>query len=151
LKFRPGGVQACSGSEERTPSVGVNPPGPTTDPFAPEAVYELKIDTDGDVVADIAYRVRVSSSRTGRRPRRCVAFRASRLPGQATAGRLSSMAHRREARVTEAGDYRFFVGWRSEPFFFDTQGALNNLQFTGHDFFADSDVCSIVWKYPILT
>jgi hypothetical protein len=57
---------------------------------------------------------------------------------------------RREARVTEAGDYRFFVGWRSEPFFFDTQGALNNLQFTGHDFFADSDVCSIVWKYPTL-
>jgi hypothetical protein len=29
------------------PSVGVNPPGPTTDDaFATEAVYELKIDTD---------------------------------------------------------------------------------------------------------
>jgi hypothetical protein len=50
----------------------------------------------------------------------------------------------REARVTEAEDYRFFAGWRSEPFFFDTQGALNNLQFTGDDFFADKDVCSIV-------
>jgi hypothetical protein len=43
------------------PSVGVNPPGPTTvEPFASEAVYELKIDTDGDAVADIAYRVRFS-------------------------------------------------------------------------------------------
>ena len=31
------------------PSVGVSPPGPTTDiPFATEAVYELKIDADGD-------------------------------------------------------------------------------------------------------
>ena len=41
------------------PSVGVSPPGPTTDiPFATEAVYELKIDADGDSVADIAYRVR---------------------------------------------------------------------------------------------
>ena len=31
------------------PSVGVTPPGPTTaEPFAPEALYELKIDTDGD-------------------------------------------------------------------------------------------------------
>jgi hypothetical protein len=40
------------------PSVGLNPPGPTTaEPFAPEAVSELKIDTDGDAVADIAYRV----------------------------------------------------------------------------------------------
>ena len=50
----------------------------------------------------------------------------------------------REARVTAAGDYRFFAGWRSEPFFFDTQGALNDLQFTGTDFFAEADVCSIV-------
>jgi hypothetical protein len=32
----------------------------------------------------------------------------------------------REARVTEAGDYRFFAGWRSDPFFFDSVGALNN-------------------------
>jgi hypothetical protein len=29
----------------------------------------------------------------------------------------------------------------------DTRGALNNLQFTGDDFFADKDVCSIVtWR-----
>ena len=44
------------------PSVGVNPPGPNTpEPFSPEAIYEPKIDTDGDHVADIAYRVRFSS------------------------------------------------------------------------------------------
>jgi hypothetical protein len=54
----------------------------------------------------------------------------------------------REARVTEAGDYRFFAGWRSDPFFFDTEGALNNFQFTGHDFFAEKDVCSIVLEVP---
>src|SRR5215212_12146141 len=40
------------------PSVGVNPEGPTTtEPFAPEAIYELKIDTDGDLVANIADRI----------------------------------------------------------------------------------------------
>ena len=33
-------------------------------------------------------------------------------------------------------------------FFFDTQGALNNLQFTGNDFFADKNVCSIVLEVP---
>jgi len=49
----------------------------------------------------------------------------------------------RDARVTEAGRYRFFAGWRSDPFFFDTRGALNDLQFTGDDFFIDKDVCSI--------
>jgi hypothetical protein len=37
----------------------------------------------------------------------------------------------REARITEAGDHRFFAGWRSDPFFFDVMGALNNFQFTG--------------------
>src|SRR5580704_13061132 len=43
------------------PSVGVSPPAPTTDePFAPNAVYELKIDTNGDLAPDIAYRVRFS-------------------------------------------------------------------------------------------
>src|SRR5881394_3503414 len=48
------------------PSAGENPPGPTTtEPFAPEAVYELKIDTDGDAVADIAYRVRFSAFERG--------------------------------------------------------------------------------------
>ena len=41
------------------PSSSVQPPGlTTTEPFVPEALYELKIDTDGDAVADIAYRVR---------------------------------------------------------------------------------------------
>jgi hypothetical protein len=50
--------------------------------------------------------------------------------------------------VTEAGDYRFFAGWRSDPFFFDRRGAVNNLQFTGDDYFADQDVCSIVLEVP---
>src|SRR5260370_2378334 len=48
------------------PSAGENPPGATmTEPFASEALYELKIDTDGDGVADIAYRVRFSASGRG--------------------------------------------------------------------------------------
>jgi hypothetical protein len=50
--------------------------------------------------------------------------------------------------VTEAGDYRFFAGWRSNPFFFDRRGAVNNLQFTGDDFYADKNVSSIVLEVP---
>ena len=52
------------------PSAGVDPAGPTTEePFATEAVYELKNDTDGDAVADIAYRVpRTLHLRQERRP-----------------------------------------------------------------------------------
>src|ERR1700750_3441211 len=48
------------------PSAGENPPGATTiEPFAPEALYELKIDSDDDGVADIAYRVRFSVCELG--------------------------------------------------------------------------------------
>ena len=50
--------------------------------------------------------------------------------------------------MTEAGDHRFFAGWRSDPFFFDVNGALNNLQFTGDDYFAEADVCCIVLEVP---
>ena len=50
--------------------------------------------------------------------------------------------------MTQAGGYRFFAGWRSDPFFFDAAGALNDLQFTGADFFADKDVGSIVMEVP---
>jgi hypothetical protein len=53
-----------------------------------------------------------------------------------------------EARVTEVGDHRIFAGWRSDSFFFDTRGVVNDLQLTGDDFFADEDVCSIVLEVP---
>ena len=50
--------------------------------------------------------------------------------------------------MTVVGEHRFFTGWRSDPFFFEPRGALNGLRFTGADFFADKDVCSIVLEVP---
>src|SRR5215468_697585 len=53
------------------PSVGLNPPEPTTaEPFAPGALYEFKIDTDGDAVADIAYSVQFVSIEDGKQAAR---------------------------------------------------------------------------------
>ncbi len=40
------------------------------------------------------------------------------------------------------------MGWRSDAFFFDVEGTLNNFQFTGDDFFADKDICAIVLELP---
>src|SRR5712672_3437865 len=135
------------------PSAGVNPPGPTTaEPFAPGAIYELKIDTDGDLVADIAYRVRFSSSDGGAQTATLRRVEGEQAAGTGDGGQTilegAPVSMGREARVTEDGDYRFFAGWRSDPFFFDTQGALNNLQFTGDDFFVDKDVCGIAIEVP---
>ena len=49
------------------PAFSLLPPGPTTpEPFAAHAIYEFKIDTNDDAVADIAYRVRFSSLANGK-------------------------------------------------------------------------------------
>ena len=135
------------------PSAVVSPPGPTTaEPFAPEALYEFRIDTNGDAVADIAYRVRFSTSENGSQTatlRRVEGVQASGIgDGGEVIVALAQVSTGRDARVTAAGEYRFFAGWRSDPFFFDVHGMLNNQQFTGDDFFADKNVCSIVLEVP---
>jgi hypothetical protein len=135
------------------PSAGENPPGPTTtEPFAPEALYELKIDTNGDAIADIAYRVRFSAFERGAQTAILHRIDGSQAAGTGDGGQVivdgAQVSTGREARITEAGDTRFFAGWRSDPFFCDVEGAKNNLQFTGDDFFADKDVCSIVLEVP---
>ena len=135
------------------PAVGVNPQGPTTaEPFAPGAVYELKIDTNGDSVADLAYRVLFSSSESGTQTAVLRRVEGAQAAGMGADGQTvlegAPVSTGRDARITDAGDYRFFAGWRSDPFFFDTLGVLNNLRFTGEDFFAEKDVCSIVLEVP---
>jgi hypothetical protein len=135
------------------PSSGINPPGPTRqDPFASEALYEFMIDTNGDAVADIAYRVRFSPFTGGAQTATLRRVEGAQAAGTGDGGRTiveeAPVSLDREARITEAGDHRFFAGWRSEPFFFDAAGALNNFQFTGEDFFIDKDVCSIVLEVP---
>src|SRR4051812_45076474 len=135
------------------PSAVVNPPGTTTrEPFSAKALYEVKIDTNGDAVADIAYRVRFSSSAEGPQTATVRRVEGAQAAETGDSGQViveaAPVSTGREARVTEAGRYRFFAGWRSDPFFFDTLGALNDLQFTGDDFFIDKDVCSIVLEMP---
>jgi Domain of unknown function (DUF4331) len=110
------------------PSAGENPSGPTTaEPFAPEALYELKIDTDGNAVADIAYRVRFSSD-GATQTATLLRVEGVQAAGTGDGGQAilegAAVSTGRDARVMEAGGYRFFAGWRSDPFFFDRRGAL---------------------------
>ena len=104
------------------PSVGVNPQGPTTtEPFSTNALYEVMIDTNGDAVAEIAHSVRFAASKAGEQTatvRRIEGTRSDRTGNEGVViveGAPVSMG--REASVTNAGEYRFFAGWRSDPFF----------------------------------
>ena len=135
------------------PSAAFSPSGPTTDvPFAPSALYELKIDTNGDAIADIAYRVRFTSSENGVQTATVRRVEGAEAAGTSDSGQTiverAPVSTGLEARITQTGDYLLFAGWRSDPFFFDTLGAVNNLQFTGDDFFTGKDVCSIVLEIP---
>src|ERR1700720_3900686 len=111
------------------PSAVVDPPGPTTaELFAPEALYEFKIDTDGDAIADIAYRVRFLASEGGTQTatlRRVVGAQAA---GMDDSGQIivegAPVSTGPEARVTEAGAPRFLPGLAQQPFFFVVPGAM---------------------------
>ncbi len=121
-------------------------------PFAPKAIYEIKIDTTGDAIADIAYRILFSSTENGAQTATLKRVEGKDAAGTGDSGDVliagAPVSTGPEALISEAGEYRFFAGWRSDPFFFDTMGALDNMHFTGTDLFTGADVCSIVLEIP---
>src|SRR2546426_2359097 len=100
------------------PSASENPPGAATaEPFAPEALYELKIDTDGDLVADIAYRVRFSAFERGVQTATLRRVDGPQAAETGDGGQViidkAPVSIGCETRTTQAGETRFFAGWRS--------------------------------------
>src|SRR5438128_12538987 len=65
------------------PSFRLDSPKPTmSEPFKPGALYEIKIDTNGDAVADLGFSVQLSSSGDGKQTatvRRLLRVRAGSL------------------------------------------------------------------------
>jgi hypothetical protein len=128
-------------------------PEPTTkEPFAPGALYEIKIDNDGDAVAEVTYSVQFAAHEDGNQIATVRRVQGERAAGVGDNGEViverTPVSVGREALVTQAGEYRFFFGWRSDPFFFDVNGNFNHMHFTGGDFFKDKNVCSIVIELP---
>jgi hypothetical protein len=135
------------------PSFRLDSPEPTTtEPFAPGALYEIKIDTNGDAIADICYSVQFAYSEDGKQIATVRRLQGVQAAGVGERGEVivqqAPVSVGREALVTEVGDFRFFFGWRSDPFFLDVMGNFNHMQFTGDDFFKDKNVCSIVLELP---
>jgi Domain of unknown function (DUF4331) len=86
--------------------------------------------------------------KTGNRLRRSAVLRGKQAAGIGDDGEVivqqAPVSFGQEGLVTNAGDHRFFFGWRSDPFFFDVNGNFNHMQFTGDDFFKDKNICSVV-------
>ena len=118
----------------------------------PDASYEVKIDTDGDLEADVAfhflfdvdhddgatatvYRATGVAAR-GTGPIGDVVIPSAQVPNDGSAG------------TVVAGDFRFFAGLRSDPHFKDPKGLRNNFQFTGEDPIARRNVFGVVLELP---
>jgi hypothetical protein len=135
------------------PSFRLDSPKPTTsEPFKPGALYEFKIDINGDAVADICYSAQFASSENGKQTATVRRTLGAQAVGIGDDGEVivenAPVSVEHEALLTKAGDFRLFFGWRSDPFFFDVNGNFNHMQFTGDDFFKDKNVCSIVLELP---
>jgi len=135
------------------PSFRLDSPEPTTtEPFAPGALYEIKIDTNGDAVADLSCSVQFAASEDGQQTATVRRLQGKHAAGVGDDGEVlvqqAPVSVGKDALVTQVGGFRFFFGWRSDPFFFDVNGNFNHMQFTGDDFFKDKNVCSIVIELP---
>ena len=133
--------------------IDVNPFAPTlADSFAPEAVYELKVDTNGDAVADIAYRFTFTPKENGRQLATLRRAAGDVAKGSGKDGdvlfRDVPVSFSEKVNIAEADGYRFFAGMRSDPFFFNFEGYQNGMNFTGTDNFLDKNVFSLALELP---
>jgi Domain of unknown function (DUF4331) len=131
----------------------VNPDASALEPnFDPAASYELKIDTDRDLEADVAFHVLFAASPDGAGT--ATVYRATAGAARGTGAQGEAIVA--NARVLTDGSsepvmsnrYRFFAGLRSDPHFKDIKGFQNNFQFTGDDPVSRRNVFGIVLEVP---
>jgi hypothetical protein len=133
--------------------LNVNPLAPTlANSFEDNAVYEIKVDTDADAVAEIAFRITFSPFVNGAQTATVRRATGDEAAGTGTGGEViiknAPVNFDSEITITQNGSYTFYVGFRSDPFFFDLVGFMHGLKFTGSDFFIDKNVYSIVLEVP---
>jgi len=143
----------------------VNPAAPTqANAFSSEAIYEILIDTNADLVADVAFKITFSPVNPGTpaatpigMPIGTQTARVNLATGDEAAGfgaggepivQDAIVSFGDEPLVSTSGDYRWFAGIRSDPFFGDVRGAVSGFQFTGTDLVAGLNVFGMVLEVP---
>lgn len=118
----------------------------------PDTLYEFKVDTNGDAVADISYKITATGTGsvqdvTVRRATGAEAIAPVNAGEVILSGKTSAGAN----VTTVAADGRsLFVGPRDDPFFFDLTAFNAGLAFTspGNDTFAGTNITGIVLEVP---
>jgi hypothetical protein len=133
--------------------LNVNPDAPKqATAFDPHASYELKIATNGDARAEIAFHVLFAPPHAGQQTATVYHAVGSAAEQTHAVGEIviarAPVSFGAEAQVYVAGTYRFFAGLRSDPFFVDPGGFFNNFAWTGEDANATTNVFSIALEVP---
>ncbi len=104
------------------------------------------------LIADIAYSVRFAASKGGgltATVRRIDGTKSERTGDEGVVVlEGAAVSTGRQATVTDAGDYRFFAGWRSDPFFFDAHGRYKRFEIHRSGFLHRQNHRSIVLEVP---
>ncbi len=139
--------------------VNVNPLTLAT-AFSSAALYDLQVDTDGDAIADVAFRIKFSPFVGGSQTATVRRAEGSIARQKKNNGDIiivdAPVSFGQSAQITDADSYRFFAGKRSDPFFFDLTWFLAGLPSTGRgtpanpivDFFAGANVFGIALEVP---
>jgi Domain of unknown function (DUF4331) len=133
--------------------MNVNPLAPALASFFDsDAIYMINIDTNGDAVADRSFRIRFSAVDNGSQAATVHMARGALAAGLNDGGAAiiagAPASFGSEPQITTSGPYSFFAGIRSDPFFFDLLGFIDDFNFSRGDFFIDKNVFSIVLEVP---
>lgn len=133
--------------------MNVNPFAPTQgEAFHPDAVYRLNVDTDGDNRADLAFSFVFSAPENGGQTVTVYRANGAEAREHAAGGQVvisdAAVAFGAEPSIVNSNGYRFSAGLRSDPFFADLDGIVDDFQWTGNDFGIDKNVFGIVLEVP---
>ncbi len=108
---------------------------PTADALHPDAVYRLAVDTDGDLVDDIAFSFVFSEPQDGRQTVDVFLARGEQARSPEPVGERIftgiEVSFGRQANVVTADGVSFAAGARSDAFFFDFDGIKNLFDTSG--------------------
>ncbi len=118
----------------------------------PATLYEIKVDTNADAVADISYKFQFTGTAAVQDvtiTRATGAAAAANTPGGDVIlqGKTSAGAG---VTTIEGANRKAYVGPRDDPFFFDLAGFQAGLKFTGVDTFKGTNVTALVLEVPTL-
>jgi hypothetical protein len=120
--------------------------------FHPDAVYRLNVDKDGDTQADAAFTFVFSEPNGGNQTGTVLYATGTDARDPEPAGEVlienMPVEFGDVAKPVEAGQCRFFIGVRSDPFFADGEGAFHDFHFTGDDTFAGKNILSVALEVP---